>query len=1440
MVEPSQQPAPSTGQQWVQKLVDAGLEPAAAKAELDKALGFAVSPEQLRLTSTELKKRAAEILRRKREPVMSRDDTLFAPSKPGRGIVQGLGVPVAQAAGAISFLFSNPTEAEKQEIFDAFRNTREQLQKETDHRMTKGAYANFRSNVSDLSEGTVDFLIQLAGMKSKGGQGDLEALTGAFKEGRALPGALMGGMAAFLTQLATDKRMFYTHPADAWMTVLPILPKLGPLVKARNAKAIKALRELEETGVLRSVAGGDVAEMAVKGARKAMEAPGRVLDAPLPGPFQSKVRSVVEMGPEGPTGGARQRTFGDLAKGALSGAGVGIMVDETLLGATLGASPAILSPAVQAIKQYRPEIMDAARRVDSKLGKAQISGAEGVARSVMGLVDGLDEPLLRRWLTDISAHSNARAEALLRQAALEPELFAKWVAANADELLEYASEIDTSKLEPAPYKPELGSTAVTFRDPTGVTIPWKEEALRREIAADRFDPAKNPLVAKLSEEGTKSLDAIMGRFQMGLARAREDLAPGVTPQIDKTAMYATQIREVLTGDAPGLVADPVVNGAVMKYLVDLGMTPADAGAQLRLAESEWLAGRRVEARIGIPPKGWTKEKVARMAEARRVIEARTKLTKKLGRNPDLLELAEAAGVAEAEVGSLLSLIDDRRIPWTEVDLNDVIVRAVAKSPEAQKKVLKNLVAKISRDEGKNQRVRIIADTANPVLDIFEERWLKEGGTDAKGNRRSFDWMLTSKPEVFSDIVMKMYELDKGLTPGAPVMFLPLQPSGLTPPNITSNLQGRHLDMVARALSKKHGMSFGAAKRELTALKDKIFKLEKVDDLGGYLDPTVAKAFNRIDAAENFRNDMSKEITGYVNRGTSKLKKNLTVLNVSSGINNITANILLQSISRGVPMSVIVKELATSGLEFRKFKNKALTDPSTIRMYKSLENSGILDSDMIAVETHLYKGDTLSSKLAKPFEEFYRQGDALPKLEDSIRTYKKVMTELDMLKTGEGVSLMVDSNTVVPLKRSADGFTLNGELLSPDRLADLVGRGAAMAAENKFFNYADTGALSRALRASGAMTAVSPFYTWFSKALAGRRGGLVGNVMKGDFSPIVATDSVAILRKQLGDATLQSGRRAAFTQAGDIEDRANKGLMRGALSYEGEHPGMLTEMKGDIAGHKSLQYIDFSGPFSLGLRGALGLLSIGRGDTKVENLDKLLRSNSPEDKRRASLALRQLRGDRFTLKDSMELLGLAGGPALELMEAFRDDAKDKYGRPRPINQLIATFGAALFGGTLAKGVQTAFAVGPETGIWPGSLPTGVGLDPERRETVMSFAVRRMLGILPRPVRLLSKSRRKYKSTKSGIKAGEPKVTEKSEIDYHIEAINKALRGGTIGALNREIKRLGKAGRQEDKVRAKALKEEVKMWDKIITAEVKAERVLLKKAVSRLQKRSKKAQ
>ena len=280
-----------------------------------------------------------------------------------------------------------------------------------------------------------------------------------------------------------------------------------------------------------------------------------------------------------------------------------------------------------------------------------------------------------------------------------------------------------------------------------------------------------------------------------------------------------------------------------------------------------------------------------------------------------------------------------------------------------------------------------------------------------------------------------------------------------------------------------------------------------------------------------------------------MKKALTVLNLSSGVNNITANILLQSITRGTPMSMVVKDMATTGMDYRKYRNKRGVGPDAAMMYRSLEDTGVLDNDMIAVETNLYKGERLGSKLAKPFETFYRQGDALPKLDESVRVYKKTMQDLDKIADGEGVTMMVDSNTVIPLKREGAGFTRDGKTVTAQELSDIVARGAALAAENKFFNYNDTGALSKWLRGSGMTTAISPFYTWFSKALAGRRGGLAGNVIRGEFSPIVTTDSVAVLRGQLADAALQSGRRAALSQAGALEDRAIRDAYRDVLSFD---------------------------------------------------------------------------------------------------------------------------------------------------------------------------------------------------------------------------------------------------------------------------------------------------
>ena len=1343
---------------------DAGDQPTPAERRvLEGGLPTIVKPQE--------QQRVAE---------MGVDDrpTLFKPPEETESLIQRVAEPVAKAAGVVAGVpmvpidvgmeaydrladnqgfvsIDEPTSSTQRRsaLTQVFNQSREQLKKESEYRLNEDIYDNWRANVADLSEGTIDLFLELADLKDKGSESTLDGMTRAFKEGLALPPALIGGGAAFLTRLAEDPiTTMRTHPADALLTILPMAPKVGALAKAGNARAIRAMKELEQTGLIRA-------------ATAVAEAPSRLAQTPV---GNLKVRDRVIESRAGDSielsGGERALTVGDLASSAAKGATAGLMFDEALAGG-------LLTPAFKVLQARFP---------------------------------GMSLTMFRRIFTDIAAQDNPRAEALTRIAIQQPGRLGQALVREVEALEGVGENLGSTPLEPGPYKPEIG-TGVSVKLPDGTPVPVAQAALKRQIRSERFDPSKNRPVSVLTPDQSKLFDKMARALKSGLSRGREDIVSGVRQQVDRTDMYLSQMREILTGDSMLLLDDKAVNGAVMKFLVSIGMSPEMAGSKLRLLQKEAADGRVAELKIQMP-QGWT---------------------------PD--ELDTARGWRFDDDAKWISQGGLPRPP-VEVDIRDIIARAVYNSKDAQKSVLSNTVKQAARNEKLNQRTKILADTVSPILDIFEERWLKDGGvdirwtgraTDPDAPRKEFGKMITHRPEVFSAIVQKIYGLQKGLEPGSPVLFLPLQRKGLTPTNINDTLQGANLDMVARDLSRNQGMTFRQAKDELVKLRRELHSFERVDEIGGYLPPPIAKAFRLIDKAESVRADM----TDTANRASNHMKKALTVLNLRSGVNNITANVLLQSITRGTPMSMVVKDMATTGMDYRKYKNKSGVGSDAAMMYRSLEDTGVLDNDMIAVETNLYKGERLSSKLAKPFETFYRQGDALPKLDESVRVYKKTMQDLDKIADGESVTMLVDSNTAVSLKRKDGRFTRDGKAITDQQLSDIVARGAAMAAENKFFNYNDTGALSKWLRGSGMMTAISPFYTWFSKALAGRRGGLVGNVLTGEFSPIVTTDSVAVLRSQLADAALQSGRRAAFSQAGSFEDRAVRDAYRDVLSFDTRRASPIFMDAPDSEGvsrAKSFEFIDFSGPFSLGLRAASGLLARARGDTDAKNLIRLQSENDPESKRRASLALKELRRERFTWEDGMELIGLSGGPAMELMDALRSDMKDEWGRELNLDQLLATFGSAVLGGTLSSGVLTALATGPETspeGFLTGDynmLPPGVAIDPELRETVRSFVVRRMIGLAPKPRRLLAQ-------VETNLKTGKQTPSKKGAVDHYIKNLQDTLRKATVNKLKKRADNREVSGRDNSE-----LLDEIELWEDIIDQEVELEKDRLEEAEFSFQK------
>lgn len=212
-------------------------------------------------------------------------------------------------------------------ISQAFEQAKEAIERDTDFRLAENIVSNVGANTSDVIEG-----LTMLGLDVIDWGGDelddeswTEGVTRAFTETLGVAPAMAGGMAAFLKQLQERPvDTIYTHPADAVMTIAPMVPKIFRLAKRGNSKAVAYLKKLEDKGVIINVTDptwrpkGSSLDMdlsairrdppirqsptrispddavtldatpAVRGARRVVEAPGRLLETPVKVPLPSK------------------------------------------------------------------------------------------------------------------------------------------------------------------------------------------------------------------------------------------------------------------------------------------------------------------------------------------------------------------------------------------------------------------------------------------------------------------------------------------------------------------------------------------------------------------------------------------------------------------------------------------------------------------------------------------------------------------------------------------------------------------------------------------------------------------------------------------------------------------------------------------------------------------------------------------------------------------------------------------------------------------------------------------------------------------------------------------------------------------------------------------------------------------------------------------------
>ena len=233
-----------TGLEIFEKMRDDGYSGEEAKAELVKFLGFTPTMEQLQLPAEKLKamRSSAGATGQRPVPEMSVDDrpSLYNPPEEGESFVEMVAEPAAKVAGVIAGVPAMALDAgrdiynrvsgdqgwvsldkrvstpDRSAVAQSFKQTREQLAKESEYRLNKDVYDNWRANVADLSEGTIDLFLELGDLKDKGSEPIRKGVHRAFKEGLALPSAMVGGGAAFLARLAEDpittmRTVSYTH-----------------------------------------------------------------------------------------------------------------------------------------------------------------------------------------------------------------------------------------------------------------------------------------------------------------------------------------------------------------------------------------------------------------------------------------------------------------------------------------------------------------------------------------------------------------------------------------------------------------------------------------------------------------------------------------------------------------------------------------------------------------------------------------------------------------------------------------------------------------------------------------------------------------------------------------------------------------------------------------------------------------------------------------------------------------------------------------------------------------------------------------------------------------------------------------------------------------------------------------------------------------------------
>ena len=524
-----------------------------------------------------------------------------------------------------------------------------------------------------------------------------------------------------------------------------------------------------------------------------------------------------------------------------------------------------------------------------------------------------------------------------------------------------------------------------------------------------------------------------------------------------------------------------------------------------------------------------------------------------------------------------------------------------------------------------------------------------------------------------------------------------------------------------------------------------------------------------------------EAEGFWFKVNRYIKGNLTARNLASAMNNIKANFVYQTFRRADPL--LTKDLTLMLNDYHGFrtgkdlvsKKQYKLTPEKKAFFEAMERTGLLDTTALDIELPTFtEGATRIGKAVhRGLEKIYKGGDNIFKLEDAWYNYKKLKADLTELQPGEWMDMEVKPGQKARLERviheGQDRWKVNGELI-PDKYSidDFIAHASSVPGSRIFFDYSNVPNLVKYIRASRALGVVSPFFTWFWKAIdiPGVKRGLISELMTDGIN--YSTNNKTLQKRHVATAAKQTLKRTVVINGlrNAVIEENNDETLRKVLSYSPRQMNVqLLEVLTNPTwiGHDSEESANQFAPSDIVIRSARKLFSTPAGDEETtlelypkeigrfgERIDMDLSTVEDPEIRKEILLRRKLlkrahTGEGVVAEDLGALVGVSGNPLMDglIMMTESSKAGKKISKPK-ITQMVGT---ALMGGTPAALLDIAAAnlFGPsETGKLLSTRRWAENPIDEPQERMLKWAMRRIMGIGYRPLNIGSRSEWYFKN------------------------------------------------------------------------------------------------